>query len=309
MPHGEPMRGPLKVGEKVAGDEGPVSYRSEVGGIIAGYSGFRPRSRDHFGESTFGKVPHFQGPKTWRQESTARGSASQQDFGLSAGYERFAPESGKYGNSDTCQKAVTERSFRTVEARGVLPGYKGHVPRARDEVRQPTRLGAGPEPLARLHLSPPPPPSPSLRPSSTPPTHLPPHPSSSFSSHARGVATCRSAFGPLARSRAQRGPRSQFGGSTFGGIPKEAVSQSPNGHANLGGGILGGKERFGGVTSSMTDDRPEYKDVNGRGVMPGYGGHVPAARDKFGGSTCGGYPKRSARSRSPAARGAASARQ
>ena len=38
----------------------------------------------------------------------------------------------------------------------------------------------------------------------------------------------------------------------------------------------------------MVTGMPEYRDVNPRGVLPGYKGFVPGARDKFGGTTYGG---------------------
>ena len=65
------------------------------------------------------------------------------------------------------------------------------------------------------------------------------------------------------------------------------MAQSPMGNPGLGGGIIGGKKRFGGKTFDSTSDQPEYRDLVG-GVLPGYAGFVPAARDKFGATTNGG---------------------
>jgi hypothetical protein len=76
--------------------------------------------------------------------------------------------------------------------------------------------------------------------------------------------------------------------SAWGNVPlKGAKAQSLVGHPNLGGGIIGGKVRFEGKSSGLTDDRTEYKTIVG-GVLPGYSGFVPAARDKFGATTNGG---------------------
>ena len=124
----------------------------------------------------------------------------------------FSPESTKWGNNDSYPTQI--RQYKE-EVNGIVPGYAGHIPSARDEV---------------------------------------------------GLT----AYGNVNR---------------FGPNP-----QSPMGHAHLGGGVLGGKERFTGKTADMTSDRMEYRNVNPRGVVPGYSGFVPAARDKFGGTTYGGGP-------------------
>ena len=82
--------------------------------------------------------------------------------------------------------------------------------------------------------------------------------------------------------------RDEVGMSAVGNVPLYgAKAQSPMGHPSLGGGIIGGKVRFEGMTAGMTDNRKEYKDVS-TGVLPGYAGFVPAARDKYGGTYRGG---------------------
>jgi len=81
--------------------------------------------------------------------------------------------------------------------------------------------------------------------------------------------------------------RDEVGMTAFGNMPVEAMAQSPIGQPGLGGGIIGGKKRFEGKTSDTTSDLPEYRDIVG-GVLPGYSGFVPAARDKFGATTSGG---------------------
>ena len=51
---------------------------------------------------------------------------------------------------------------------------------------------------------------------------------------------------------------------------------------------LTGAARGMGVTADVVTGAPEYKFVNPRGVLPGYKGFVPGARDKYGGSPYGG---------------------
>eukprot|EP00966_Prymnesium_polylepis_P049840 1153605-Prymnesium_polylepis.2 len=45
-----------------------------------------------------------------------------------------------------------------------------------------------------------------------------------------------------------------------------------------------------GLTADMTTGGPEHRNVNPRGILPGYQGFVPGARDKYGGTTYGGGP-------------------
>ncbi|KAL1495928.1 hypothetical protein AB1Y20_014570 [Prymnesium parvum] len=122
----------------------------------------------------------------------------------------WSPESKKWGNRDTSE---VERQYRK-EVNGIIPGYTGHVPAARDE----------------------------------------------------------------------------YGYSTYGNLPAEPKAQSPVGNPNLGGGIIGGVVRGQGVTADVTTGAPEYRKVNPRGILPGYKGFVPGARDKYGGTTFGGGP-------------------
>ena len=46
----------------------------------------------------------------------------------------FSPESAKYGNADTYDKET--RQFKQ-DVNGILPGYAGHIPAAREEVGAP----------------------------------------------------------------------------------------------------------------------------------------------------------------------------
>eukprot|EP00966_Prymnesium_polylepis_P322898 7379128-Prymnesium_polylepis.1 len=128
-------RTPIKVGERLNYPRDDLdSFRNQVGGIIPGYSGHRPGARDKYGGAAVGNVQPFGGPP--RQGSPARQPPPRvqaRPGSSSAPLRYFSPESTKWGNNDSHPREV--RQYKE-EVRGIVPGYAGHIPTARDEVGQ-----------------------------------------------------------------------------------------------------------------------------------------------------------------------------
>ena len=124
-------RSPIKVGEVLSNSSGELeSFRNAVGGILPGYSGHRPGARDKYGGSAVGNVLPFGGPMRQGNLLQSPPSAGAQ---TSRTARYFSPESHKWGDKDSL-----ERDYRLYkeEVNGIVPGYAGHIPSARDEVGQ-----------------------------------------------------------------------------------------------------------------------------------------------------------------------------
>jgi len=93
------VEGPLGAGELNSAEY--TSFSEKKIGVMPGYAGFRPGSRDHYGDSAFGGIPH--------------------DGNHGEGPDLKGPWDRGRGGPGIDYKVVVN---------GILPGYKGHVPEA-----------------------------------------------------------------------------------------------------------------------------------------------------------------------------------
>jgi len=151
---------------------GVVDYNSQVGGIVPGYSGHVPRSRDKYAGSAQGGIAPERGPPT--SKGPQQGHVRPEDVippvfdqyitgskGVLPGYTGFRPESKHVhnvsafgglptmvpGQTDAASLSQGTREFdwrRPKEVTpappsfrdnvgGILPGYTGHVPRSTEK--------------------------------------------------------------------------------------------------------------------------------------------------------------------------------
>lgn len=155
----------------VAEINGPVDYKAQVGGIVPGYAGHMPRSRDKYAGSAHGGISPERGPPLalGPQQGHVRPedvippvfeSFVQSSKGVMPGYTGFRPEARHVhnvsafggippsvaapepetlaqGNRNFDWRRGTDLppappSFRD-NVGGILPGYTGHVPRATEK--------------------------------------------------------------------------------------------------------------------------------------------------------------------------------
>ena len=95
-------------GWKVPEERPNEEYRDSVGGLLAGYTGFVPHSRTHFGSSHVGGLANV-------------------------GYRAHLPQRGHEAsvNGLNVQKQV-DHSLRTQRTHAPVVGYQGHLPLAND---------------------------------------------------------------------------------------------------------------------------------------------------------------------------------
>mmetsp|Transcript_18392 Transcript_18392/g.37202 ORF Transcript_18392/g.37202 Transcript_18392/m.37202 type:complete len:220 (-) Transcript_18392:1266-1925(-) len=94
-------------------------YKKEVNGIVPGYSGHVPRSRDQYGESSHGGLA----PAPWQ---------NVRHMGAAVGHYTNAQGQIEL-TSDEKKNQLEEARFAAYDARngGVMPNYAGHRPGAR----------------------------------------------------------------------------------------------------------------------------------------------------------------------------------
>lgn len=147
---------------------GPVDYKDQVGGIVPGYAGHMPRSRDKYAGSAHGAIAPPRGPP--QAKGPQQGHVRPEDVippvfesyiasskGVMPGYTGFRPEARHVHNvsafggitfspagTDAAELAQGKREFEfrreaditpappsfRDNVGGVIPGYTGHVPRA-----------------------------------------------------------------------------------------------------------------------------------------------------------------------------------
>ena len=150
---------------------GPVDYKEQVGGIVPGYAGHMPRSRDKYAGSAHGAIAPERGPPL--AKGPQQGHFRPEDVippvfesyitnskGVKPGYTGFRPEARHVHNvsafggitqspegTDVSVLAQGSRHFefrRPADVQpappsfrdnvgGVVPGYTGHVPRAAEK--------------------------------------------------------------------------------------------------------------------------------------------------------------------------------
>jgi len=213
-----------------------TDYQGEANGIVPGYAGHIPRARDKYGGSAQTGCSPAVLPGGINQHIGPQGKHNKRDC-LGNGY-----------GSDGFQLrgAAVDPAFDNFNAKvgGIMPGYGGFRPGARDECGFATVGG-----IQRFGQT-------YNRPEPTEAQTATQHAKPNYVAVAKGVLPGYTGYVPTSKE--------MYGISHYGSIPKSELAQT--GHKDVKG------DKFIPV---------------GKDYKAGYSGHVPAARDTFGGAHYG----------------------
>ena len=142
--------------------ENHIDYRREVNGIVPGYRGHMPGALRQAGSSNYGGLHVRTSPDKWAQARHAKSPAfdarevSRFDYGIvapaaAAAAVEAARERGAKIRAQMAEKDAAERFSALVRSKietgimqqGIVPGYKGHVPRYKEEIGTSPYKGRG----------------------------------------------------------------------------------------------------------------------------------------------------------------------
>ena len=210
-------------------------YHKESNGIISGYSGHIPRARDKYGGAAIGDCSPAVLPGGINQHIGAQGRHDKRDC-LGNGY-------GNDGFPLKGAEVAPVYSNHSRKVGGIMPGYGGFKPGARDECGYATYGG-----IQRFGPT-------YTRPEPTEAQTAVAHPKPTYVAQAKGIVPGCTTHVPRAKET--------YGVSHFGALAPGELAQT--GH--------------GGKADRAMEVRKDYKS--------GYSGHIAAARESFGGSHYG----------------------
>ena len=214
-----------------------TDYQAETNGIIPGYAGHIPRARDKYGGAAVGGCSPAVLP-----------GGINQHIGPQGGHDKKGCLGNGFGNDGFPLKGYDVKPvFEEYAAKhgGIMPGYGGFKPGARDECGYATYGGINRFGASRNRAQP--------TEAQTAATHAKP----GFVGKAGGVVPGYKGYVSKAKET--------YGISHYGSIDKRAMAQAGHGAATKGDKSI-----------------PVAKDFKA-----GYSGHVPEARDTFGGAHYG----------------------
>lgn len=129
------------------------SHRGDIGGIVPGYAGFVPRAQHTYGGSAYGKVTTgiTQGNRSYGETKAQRGqrepASNRETKAVIPGYKGYISRSqhrvgssafaspDKASSSPSRPGSASGGQFtRPHDGQGIVSGYRGHVPSARDKI-------------------------------------------------------------------------------------------------------------------------------------------------------------------------------
>ena len=147
------------------------SYRGDVNGIVPGYRGHMPGALRQVGSSNYGGLERRASMDKWSQgrhathpafeaRETARFDFAAVVPAAASAAAEAAFQRGQKIRQETAEKEAAERFSALVRSKittgfmeqGIMPGYKGHVPRYRDEVGNSPYKGNGVDKNTKMGL-------------------------------------------------------------------------------------------------------------------------------------------------------------